>query len=184
VTLAVVLPAAAGDPIEPPAVRVMLPMVGGLSPLPPVEWDGRLNERGASIVPAEVEPGQGYWRLVRGVWYAENEPPFAGQHHIYLDALDQLGAREPGVPIDITSLDGTTVFTTIYTELKPGEPYAGNFPMYVLAPAYRAVPTDGQPADAVTGLGLGSVEQPEFKIHTSYGFVWEWTIARRTDFTE
>ncbi|MGC8782353.1 MAG: PQQ-dependent sugar dehydrogenase, partial [Anaerolineae bacterium] len=32
-------------------------------------------------------------------------------------------------------------------------------------------------ADAVTGMGLGSIELPDWNIHTSYGFVWQWTVA-------
>ncbi len=148
------------------------------SPIPGERiWDPRLDQRGAILIPAQVQPGQGYWRLVRGVWYAENEPPFAGQHHIFFDALNAVGQRQVGVPIQVTSLDGTEVFANLVTELRPGELYAANFPMYVVAPAYRAVPSDGNLADAVSGLGLGSIELPNWKIHTSYGFVWQWVIA-------
>jgi hypothetical protein len=145
--------------------------------LPPLEWDPRLTQRGAFLIPAQVQPGQGYWRLVKGAWYAENEPPCAGQHHLFVDALDASGQRQPGVPVRVTSLDGGAVYQTLMTEQKPGELYAANFPMYVVAPAYRAVPAEGHAADAVSGLGLGSIEQPLYTIHTSYGFVWQWTVA-------
>jgi hypothetical protein len=37
-------------------------------------------------------------------------------------------------------------------------------------------PSDGAPADAVTGLGLGSIEFPGQAMLTSYGFTWQWTI--------
>lgn len=157
--------------------QVLLPFVVAPPPLPPISWDARLDQRGTFIVPAEVQPGQGYWRLVKGVWYAEHEQPFDGQHHIYMDSLDAAGQRRPGVPIDITSMDGKTRFQTVVTELKPGDLYAGNFPMYSLAPAYRALPNDGNPADAVSGMGMGSIEYPYLAYHTSYGFVWQWTIA-------
>ncbi|MEJ5198934.1 MAG: hypothetical protein WHX53_08430, partial [Anaerolineae bacterium] len=140
-------------------------------------WDPRLTERGTTLIPATVQPGQGYWRLVKGVWYAENELPFQGQHHIFVDMLDASGLRQVGVPIQITSLDATEVFATLFTEAKPGELYAANFPMFRTAPAYRAAPSDGNPADVVTGMGLGSIELPNWNIHTSYGFVWQWTVA-------
>ena len=140
-------------------------------------WDPRLTQRGAALIPAAVQPGQGYWRLVKGVWYAENEPPFAGQHHIFVDTLGTDGQRRTNVPIQITSLDGQQIFATLLTEAKPGELYAANFPMYVVAPAYRAVPADGNPADAVTGMGLGSLAQPGQWTDTSSLFVWQWTTA-------
>ena len=145
----------------------------------PIEpyWDPRLDQRGTILIPAQVQPGQGYWRLVHGVWYAENEPPFEGQHHILVDAVNPFGQRQIGVPILITSLDNSQIFATLSTELKPGELYAANFPMYAIAPAYRAVPADGNPADAVSGMGMGSIEQPRYAIHTSYGLQWQWTIA-------
>jgi len=140
-------------------------------------WDPRLDQRGTILIPAQVQPGQGYWRLVRGGWYAENEPPFQGQHHILVDTVNPFGQRQIGVPIQITSLDGSQLFATLIAELKPGELYAANFPMYAVAPAYRAVPADGNPADAVSGMGMGSIEQPRYAIHTSYGLLWQWTIA-------
>ena len=141
------------------------------------DWDPRLDQRGTILIPAQVQPGQGYWRLVKGVWYAENEPPFAGQLHIFVDTVDTATQRQIGMPIQITSLDGLAVFANLTTELKPGELYAASFRMNEVAPAYRAVPADGNLADAVSGMGMGSIEQPGFKVHTSYGFCWQWTIA-------
>ena len=142
-----------------------------------LEWDPRLDRRGAVIVFASPAPGQGYWRLVKGVWYGPEEPPFAGQHNIFVDALRADGARKPNVAFDVTNLDGSSLFQRIYTELKTGELYATNFPMYKLAPAYRVKPADGNPGDSITNLGLGSIEYPYLAYHTSYGFVWQWTNA-------
>lgn len=167
-------PAAGQGPLTP---WIYLPLLVHQTQSPELEWDPRLTARGTVLIPAQPQPGQGYWRLVKGVWYAEDEPPFEGQHHIFVDARDVTGLRQPGVPIQVTSLDGLDVFATLITEAKPGELYAANFPMYVPAPAYRAIPADGNPADAVSGMGLGSLELPRWNIHTSYGFVWRWVIA-------
>ncbi len=142
-----------------------------------IEWDPRLDQRGAKILPAQVQPGQWYWRLIKGVWYAENEPPFAGQHHILVDARNVPGERQPGIAFNVTSLDGGTLYQRIVTEMKPGELYAANFPMYAVAPVYQVKPADGIPGDAVTNLGMGSIEQPQWAIHTSYGFTWQWSRA-------
>ena len=129
------------------------------------------------LIPAQVPPGQGYWRLVQGQWFDEGEPPFGGQHHIFLDALDQTGKRQVGVRMQMASLDLKDILGDVTTEAKTGESYAGSFAMYIVAPAYRVEPADGAPADAVTGLGLGSIKVPDLPTLTSYGFTWQWTIA-------
>jgi hypothetical protein len=143
----------------------------------PVEWDPRLDQRQARVICATVAPGEGFWRLVKGVWYAENEPPFAGQHHIWVDTLDPAGARQPGVRFEVTSPDRAQSFGSMTTELKPGDLYAANFPMWMAGKSYRTSPSDGHPADEVSDLGMGSIELPNWTIHTSYGFVWQWTTA-------
>ncbi len=53
------------------------------TPQGPLDWDERLNERGATFVPAQVASGQAYWRLVRAVWYDEQESQ--RKHHIFVD---------------------------------------------------------------------------------------------------
>ncbi len=162
---------------SPTPTRIYLPLVLRLTTPGDRLWDPRLTQRGTTLIPATVQPGQGYWRLIKGVWYAENEPPFQGQHHIFVDMLDAAGLRQVGVPVQITSLDAAETFATLITEARPGELYAANFPMFHVAPAYRAAPADGNPADVVTGMGLGSIELPNWNIHTSYGFVWQWVVA-------
>ena len=162
---------------SPTATPTITPTPSPTPLLSPLSWDPRLDQRKARLIPASVAAGQGYWRLVKGVWYGENEPPFAGQHHIFVDTLDPAGRRQAGVKFRVLSPDGGYLFSVFYSETKPGELYAGNFPMYSVAPAYMIVPSDGNPADAVTDLGLGSIEQPDYTIHTSYGFVWQWAVA-------
>ncbi|MBI3958986.1 MAG: hypothetical protein HY328_09260 [Chloroflexi bacterium] len=139
---------------------------------PTHQWDPRLDQRGAELRPAVVAPGQGYWRLVKAVWFDEQESQ--GRHHIFADALDPQGERVIGLPVRIYwAVDETTVTT----QAKPGEPYAADFGMFDVAPSYGALPNNGNPADEVWGMGLGSIEQPKFSIHTSYGLTWQWTIA-------
>ncbi len=144
---------------EPPVVRDL-------------EWDPRLDERGARLVRATVTPGQGYWRLVKAVWY--NHIEAGGRHHILIDTLDTAANRQSAVAVQIAWPDG---HATVQTEAKPGEQYATNYPMYALAPAYTVFPANGAPADRVEGLGLGEINEPYLAFHTSYGLVWRWTIA-------
>jgi hypothetical protein len=140
-------------------------------------WDARLTARGATVIPAQRQAGQGYWRLVQGQWFDVNDQPFAGKHHIFVDVLDASGHRLIGAPVRLAAVDVRTVYGYVGTEAKPGEPYAGNFVMSEVAPAYRVEPFNGAPADAVAGLGLGSIEFPALAMLTSYGFTWQWTPA-------
>lgn len=141
------------------------------TPTRAVEWDPRLTLRGAISATVEPTPGQGYWRLIKAVWFDEAESQ--GKHHIFVDLLDQAGNRQTDVPVLITWADGQT---TLKTQAKTGEPYAADFGMFSIAPSYKAQPNDGAPADSVDGMGMGSLEAPKKGIHTSYGLTWQWTI--------
>lgn len=146
---------------------VYLPLVANApAPSPALVWDGRLDLRGAYLIPAGTSSDQGAWRLARARWLDEAES--GGRHHIYIDTLDADGKRVTGVQVRILWAGGEA---TVVTEAKPGEPYAANFPMFAVAPAYSASPVDG---DLVGGMGLGSIEQPAYKIHTSYELIWQW----------
>jgi len=146
-----------------------------VDPEPPVEWDPRLTERGARLIKAPVVPGVGYWRLVKARWYDEIEA--AGRHHIFMDLTDQAGQRITNAPITVRWADGEA---RVKTEQKAGEPYAADFAMFAVAPAYAAQPGSDAPADRVEGMGLGSHEAPFHTIHTSYGLVWQWAVASDT----
>lgn len=157
--------------VEPTAEPTAIPMQEpqGADDL---DWDARLDQRGAQLVRATVTPGQGYWRLVSARWYDHVEA--GGRHHILIDTLDGAGKRRTAVPVQIGWRDGAAI---VHTEQKNGEPFAANYPMYALAPAYHVFPAEGAPADRVEGLGLGEISEPYLAYHTSYGLTWRWTIA-------
>ncbi len=161
---------------EPDAYQVFLPLVQGkqisVQRIQPIVWDNRLTDRGAYLEAATVAAGEGYWRLIEAKWFDHTESQ--GRHHILIDSLDANGQRQSGVPIEIRWNDGST---TIKSEEKAGEPFAANYAMYALAPAYSAQPADGAPADRIEGMGLGELAEPHLAFHTSYGLIWRWTIA-------
>jgi hypothetical protein len=168
--------------LVPTAVPTAVPTI---TPSSGIEWDPRLDLRHTQLIRAQVMAGQGYWKLVKGVWYDQGESvPFGvGDHHVMIDTRDSSDQRKTGIPVRITSYYTGETLSTVYSESKGGEAYAGNFPMAAnLAPAYQAQPQDGNPADAVTGMGMGSISDPWHTVHTSYGFVWRWTIATSTSF--
>ena len=136
-------------------------------------WDPRLDQRFATLVEADVQPGQLYYRLIRAYWLNTEESQ--GRHHIYIDVVDENRVRMAGVPIQVKWSDGET---TVVTQEKPGEPHATDFPMNALAPAYSAQPNAGYPADRVEGMGYGEIDDPYYAHHTSYLLTWMLTVKK------
>jgi hypothetical protein len=157
-----------------PLIQTQVELLSTPQPTPaPRHWDVRLDARGTVLHTATPSPGQGYWRLVSARWYDEEEA--GGRHHILVDLLDPEGKRMVDLPLRIYWSGGETI---IQTQAKPNEPYAADFAMFDVAPSYGAAPLTGDPTDALWGMGLGSIDQPKFTIHSSYGLVWQWTIYK------
>jgi CRP-like cAMP-binding protein len=125
-------------------------------------WDPRLDRLGVSVQEASVGSGQQYWRLIDARWADEIES--AGKHHIYVEALDENGNRLVGQPIVVTWGEGSE---RGLTEDKSPPDYSYNFQMYAAGYSYT-VSMDGMPSDRLSGAGLGSIEQRNYGIHTSY----------------
>lgn len=139
--------------------------------LPPRIWDPRLTLRGATLVEAGVPSGQLYWRLIEARWLDEAESD--GKHHIFMDVLDGDGVRKVDVRLRVSWAGGASY---IWSQEKPGEPYAADFAMYAVAPAYAAAPSGALPADRVEGMGLGTIESPWNAHHTSYELTWQLAV--------
>ncbi len=131
-------------------------------PQPPRDLDPRLSSLNVAIQPVGVRPGQSYWRLVAVRW--ENEQQAGGGHSIFVDVLDESASKIVGQPIEIRWVGGGL---TVFTEQKPLNEYAANFPMYNTLGSY-SVSIAGLPSDLIVGLGLGTAEQPGFKVHTNF----------------
>jgi hypothetical protein len=147
------------------------------APVPAASEPGRnidpvFSQLGGGIVPANVAPGQAYWRVVSIEWHDEAES--GGRHAIQFNTVDEGGSRVAGTPITISWGGGSS---TITMEAKPGEPFGANFPMYVDGPSYSAR-VDGLPSDVVTGMGLGTPETPYLTIHTEYYITWQRVVKR------
>ena len=175
------LPTATSTPTETPTetptpagkrVRSVAPTPTATStPRPtlvPRTWDPRLDALGVRIEPAGVKRGQPYWRLVDARW--ANEKESEGRHSIYVEVLDTQGRRVLGQPV-IFHWPGNNV--NLAVEDHPEEVWGTNFPMYACLGAYAAS-VGGGPSDRVVGLGLGTQETPNFKIHTSFYLTFRW----------
>jgi hypothetical protein len=131
-------------------------------PQPPRELDPRLPALNVNIQPVGVRPGQSYWRLIAVRW--EDESQSGGGHSIFIDVLDENGEKIVGQPVEIQWAGGGL---TVPTEEKPANEFSANFPMYNTLGSY-AVSIPGLPSDTIVGMGLGSIDQPDFNVHTNF----------------
>lgn len=158
--------------VHVPVVTIAPSTSSGQAPSPtlPLDWDSRLTERGVELRRAKAQPGQWVWRVVKARWLDENESQ--GRHHIYLDALDEQGRRAIGMGYAVSWPGGSHL---IFTEAKPGEPYAANFPMTASRNEFQIQPAGTSQADIVTGIGMGAETPGGFNagIHTSTVVVYQ-----------
>jgi hypothetical protein len=134
----------------------------------PLEWDPRVNilEPPVRLVPADVAPGQAYWRLVRLKWLKEYE---GGNMLLYISTIDEQGEHVWGQLVVVENGG----HQDLYTQPKPGEPYGANVPMSSTLNSYQAFVGGDLPSDRVTGLGLG--EWYGGMDHTSFILVFQRT---------
>lgn len=157
----------AGGAAQPP---------NGGEALPPIKWDGRLTDRGVIVRPADVEPGQRFFRVVEGQWL--DVPESQGRHHIYMDVRGADGQRLINQLIRVSWPNGETM---VATEPKPDELYSANYPMSPSRNDYAVELLGEYPAETVTGIGMGREADPgnpaSFNAgeHTSTAIVWELT---------
>jgi hypothetical protein len=149
-------------------------------PMPPIsiEWDHRLTVRGCTLQPALlVGDDQLYERLRIGRWFDQDEAQ--GRINIYVRLLDDAGNLAIGVPVTQFWPGGSDTKPTErkrdpwLASMGLGDSYSLDFPMNVVAPAYGIRIDSGNFGDIIDGCGLGSIEQPDYKIHTAYFFEWQ-----------
>jgi uncharacterized repeat protein (TIGR01451 family) len=131
--------------------------------LPPREWDPRLDELGVTLEPATVEPGQPHWRLVEARWADPDES--AQRHHIFFEVLDENEERAAGQPVIVDWPDGSQ---TLYIKPGPLPTWGADYGMYSVLGSYGAQVGGSMPSDRVAGMGLGTIEEPDIKHHTSF----------------
>jgi hypothetical protein len=154
----------------PPAPEHVAPLTTfELPPLPEdLEWDWRLDALGVSVEPAQVRPGQAYWKLVR----AEYEGPGESNdtHQIFYRVVDQHNKPMEYQKVFQSWGDGQTDAITneagetnipIWASYAPDRDERGPYSAWI----------DGLPSDRVTGMGL-----PQ-KHHVSFRLTWKRSIG-------
>lgn len=138
--------------------------------LVPLVWDPRLTALGVRLEPAAVPPGVGYWRLVEARW--ANEQESGGDHTIYVEVLSPRGARVVGQPV---VFEWSTGSLTLAVQDRPPPDWGINFPTFGTLGSYSAR-VGVELSDRVVGMGMGTVEAPDFTIHTNFYLVFRWTV--------
>jgi hypothetical protein len=147
------LAAAASEPVETP--EQVQPASAAVYPEATTMNNDPVNQAGAygvAVVRADVPAGETYWRLVRVRHLTPDENQ--GRHHIFLDALDEAGARAFGAQARVTWPGGEQ---TITVDKPLGEPGA-NFPMWKWQ--ICAVGMLGLPSDRVENLHTAHPDEP------------------------
>ena len=149
--------------VAPPAPQpTAVPAAPAPAPAAGRNLDHRLGALGVTITEANVAPGQPYWRVVEVLWHDEHEA--GGRHALLMDVFDENGGRVVGQGVKVSWGGGSAV---VPVEAKPAPEYGANFPMYAAGHSYT-VQVEGLPSDSVGGLGLGTVAQRDWTIHTEF----------------
>jgi murein DD-endopeptidase MepM/ murein hydrolase activator NlpD len=169
------VPDSAGQPMPPdPMPPEPVPPQPTPPPPPTRDLDPRLLARGVTFTFVEPQPGTWYWRITKAEWF--NEEQSQGRHHIFVRVLDSGGNLAVGVPLTFFWSSGSDTKPTEHksdpwlASVGLGADYSRDFGMNAVAPAYGVKMGDGKPTDSADGCGLGSLSQPDYKIHTSYFF--------------
>lgn len=115
---------------------------------------------GCTYIPAEVQPGQAYWKLLS----VDGPSEWGGRHSVFVDVLGEAGQRLLGLPVFFWWADGKE---TKYTEAKPGDPFAVDLPMYASGNSYGVTMVGPLKSDTVWGFGLPHL-QPHHVFHVKF----------------
>jgi hypothetical protein len=111
------------------------------------------------------QTGGAVYKLDEVVWLDPSQS--AGLHHIFLDVVDRENRRMASEQVRVSWPGGETL---VPIEEKPGEMWGGNFAMFATLGSYTVeVLGPSGTSDVVTGLGLGTPDEPHIKHHTSFG---------------
>lgn len=130
------------------------------------------NAYGVKIIPAAVDKGDEYWKIVRihHLTPEENQK----RHHIFIDAIDETGKNLPGSTFLIRWEGGSE---TVTTQAQPSGPGA-NFPMW----KWQVCSIEGANAHSDIAVNLRTDHPDEGTLNTlfhhSFAITFMRTVAR------
>lgn len=136
-----------------------------VSSLPPRQITDDFKKRVPTINLIGDDFTQPYYRLVKAEYVPDGAKRFGPDHHILVEVLDENGKREMGITIHYWWGSGAN---NKPTDKKDG-PYASDYDMPNDGYSYGVSIQDGDyHSDSVFGMGLGTIAQPDWKIHVDY----------------
>lgn len=138
------------------------------SPTPEMrKLDATLEALGIQVEEAQVNSGDLYWHLNSVQWL--DVEASGGRHHIFIEVLDENNSRIFGQPVIVWWPDGQTIGNT---HKVPPDPYAYEFPMGAAGNSYHVKLLE-LPSDILHGAGLGTIEQREHNLLTSFILIYQ-----------
>jgi murein DD-endopeptidase MepM/ murein hydrolase activator NlpD len=138
--------------------------------LPPRDISADFRRRVPTINLLPDTTTKPYYRLIKAEYVPDGARRFGPDHHILTEVLDENGKRQMGANVNFWWGSG---FTNKPTD-KPSGPYAVDYDMPNDGYSYGAkVNIDGFDSDSAFGMGLGTIEQPDWKIHVDYYLVFQ-----------
>ena len=126
-------------------------MIFSSLPVPPLDWDPRLDALKVKFEPCQISPSQFYWKLISAEYRGPDESD--GKHHIYYVVQDEQGKPVeyqrvwqgwPDDKTDATTNDQGEANIPLWASYSPDRGEAGPYFAWV----------DGSPSDRVIGMGL------------------------------
>ena len=155
---------------------VHIPYVPNESPtvtapdLPPRYISEDFKRRVPTITLLDPPPGTRYYRLIRAEYVPDAAQRFGPDHHILVDVIDEMGLREMGTSVNFYWADGMEIGRIN----KVNEPYGADYGMTSVGHSFGVWVGDfRQNSDDVFGMGLGTIEQPDWAHHVSYYLVFQ-----------
>jgi len=149
-----------------------IPTPGPPAPLQPGYWDPRLNDLGTIGLTHPASPsGQIYWWLKEAHWLDLSESNL--EPNVNIEVLDEYGNRLVGIEVCQEWAEGSVCEPT--QDKEPGE-YPLSMRMTETLGSYTVYVEDTSLSDRIGGLGLGTPEQPNRKLHTGFFLVFQRAI--------
>lgn len=150
---------------------------GSRGPADPIDLANEAAAYGVTLARVDIPVGAAYWRVqrVRHLSPEENH----GNHHLFLDALDEAGQRSFGAQTRVTWPGGNYMMTVDKPLAEPG----ANFPLWKWQ--ICSVEMLGLPSDRVGNLHTGHPDEPpglgNTLFHHSFEVVFQRSVKQAGD---
>lgn len=137
-----------------------------------VKWDENLTKRGVVLKPyVPTKDGEVYYKLIEATYLGENK------EHIFVDIQGIDGSLITDSPVEFYWDGDKTIRKTKDISKDKYALGAVDFDMHAHGNSY-GVRIPGVASDDVWGMGLGSIDKPDWNIHVSYKLVFKRVVYK------